>query len=68
MIKSMDVGVAAATGAVHETASLCGLLPFQTKLGRSLRNSQIQYGIFMRKAAIRAGSPRGNQFGSGTLI
>lgn len=57
--------VAAATGAVRGAASLCGLLPLQTKLGRSVCNFQSHHRIFMRKAAIRAGGPGGNQSGSG---
>lgn len=64
----MDVRVGAATRAVHGPASLCGLLPPQKKLERSIRNSQIQCRICRRKAAIRAGSRRGDQFGSGTFI
>jgi len=66
----MEVRAAAATmakasGAVHAAASLCGLLPLPIKLGRSVRSSQIPYRIFMRRSAVKAGSPFGNQFGSG---
>lgn len=68
MIKTMDIRVVAATGAVPGAASLCGLLPLQTKLGRSVCNFESHHRIFMRKAAIRAGGPGGKQSGSGTLI
>jgi hypothetical protein len=51
--------------AVHGAASLCGLLPLHPKLGRTVRDSQIQYGIILRRAAVKSASCSDNQFGSG---
>jgi len=75
-----DSAIARATGAVHAAATLCGLSPSEIKMERlhrksSQANSQIQYRFPMglnltrlRRAAVKAGNPSGNQFGSGTLI
>jgi hypothetical protein len=60
----MDVRAATAM-AKSSAASLCGLLPLHTKLGRTVRDSQIQYGNNLRRAAVKAASCSDNQFGSG---
>eukprot|EP00253_Pinus_taeda_P006206 PITA_06206 len=64
--------MAKASWAIHGAASLCGLLPPQTKLGRSLcrksqSNFQIQYRIILKRSAVKAASSSDNQFGSGDL-
>jgi len=73
LIKAMDVraanAMAKASGVIHGAAGVCGLLPLNTKLGRSLRktsqaNSQIHRIIF-RRAAVKATSSIANQIGSG---
>lgn len=48
--------------AAHAAATLRGLFPLPTQLGRSVRKSQIPSTIFMRRVAVKAS---GNQFGSG---
>nr|ABK23257.1 unknown [Picea sitchensis] len=65
----MDVGVSttmAKAGEAIHVASLCGLLPLETEMGRLLGKSQSsQIQMIKRRATVKAASSGGNQSGPG---